>query len=654
MKIPKKLRTRPLAESCAINELMPWTVAVSMPVADRERFLCVDFIKNENFQQKSSWRSAPDTFRVICSKKQSDYKFVVKSDGFKRRTLRDAIYAVSSPSVVYVNISERAEEMLRRWTGAESTNHQIDNLCDWCERTRQEQIQMRRAARDEFADEDYRLCPSDIPAELEKWIVEEVLPDDTTLIYKKGNVRGFCHACGTPARTAGQRFRQYERTYCPNCGTRVTAILEGSKAFEADYVRNVAIAQKSKDGNTLFIRMWHLMRDPRADYANVAAHLEEYQRFAIRDNHVARWVSEYKEPAGIFNTVRCKHESWQRANGTQVYDAPYRLCTDNIREATTGTRLQYADIEGYVNDESRKYKNPIRLMVDFARYPVLEFIQKGGYTKLLSQWIVGIDRAERRAINKRGKSLRECFKFPPSRLKLLPPEEWDCKKLIAMQWLSRRSEQLNDEYSRLLLNEDIRLDRIELCLKYTNLKAVLKYLKQQERSGAHAPEITYADYIGECEKLGLDLEAREVLFPANLNEAHHRTSTQAMYKLNKEKAEAFERAVKKLDRLSYSKGELLIRPAHSPSELTEEGITLHHCVGGYVDRVASGETAIYFIRLVDYPNRPYYTLELKNKRVVQCHTLYNRTCMQVGEPFIQSFVDEWLSKIVNKGAKKAS
>lgn len=125
-----------------------------------------------------------------------------------------------------------------------------------------------------------------------------------------------------------------------------------------------------------------------------------------------------------------------------------------------------------------------------------------------------------------------------------------------------------------------------------------------------------------------------------------------MYKFNKEKAEAFEKAVKKLDRFSYSKGDLLIRPAHSPSELTEEGITLHHCVGGYADRMASGETAIYFIRLVDYPDCPYYTLELKDKKVIQCHTLHNRTCVQAGETFIQSFVDEWLSKIVNKGAKK--
>ncbi len=654
MKVPKMLKVRPFADSCVINELIPWSVEVSMPVADGERFLCVDFIKNENYRQKSYWKSSPDTFRVVCSKKQSDYRFAVKPDGFKYRTLQEAIYAVSSPMSGYVNISERAEEMLRHWTGEESTNHQINTLCDWCKKARAEKIKKQRAARGEIADEEYRLCPVDIPEGLEEWIVQEVLPRDEVLIYKKGNVRGFCHVCGYKVTAHNGRFRQYEPVRCPICGTRVMAILENGKSYFADYVANVAAVQKSTDGDAIFIRMWHLCRDEYADYTNMAAHLEEFQRFAIRGNKVARWVKEYKGSYFCGSHTRKKYPQWVKMKDVAVYDSPYRLFTGNIRDVTDGTKLQYADVDGYIADDSRGFKNPIRFLLDFARYPVLEFLQKGGYNKLISQWIVGFDSAERKAINKNGKTLQKCFKFPPNKLKTLPPEEWDGAKLLDMQWACRSGEKLNEEDTRIFLRKGIKTDRIESCLKYVNLKKLLKYLSSQEKSGTCSADITYADYIGECEKLNLDLTRKDVLFPKNLNAAHERTSAQLEYYLNLEKTQTFKAVAEKLEKNKYESGELLIRPARSPDELTKEGKTLHHCVGGYADRMASGETAIYLIRLKDYPDYPYYTLELKNKRVIQCHTLRNRTCQEVGEPFIQDFVNEWLEKVINKKIKKTS
>lgn len=38
---------------------------------------------------------------------------------------------------------------------------------------------------------------------------------------------------------------------------------------------------------------------------------------------------------------------------------------------------------------------------------------------------------------------------------------------------------------------------------------------------------------------------------------------------------------------------MLIRPADDADELIAEGAALHHCVGGYADRMADGETAIF-------------------------------------------------------------
>lgn len=70
------------------------------------------------------------------------------------------------------------------------------------------------------------------------------------------------------------------------------------------------------------------------------------------------------------------------------------------------------------------------------------------------------------------------------------------------------------------------------------------------------------------------------------------------------------------------KGLILVVPKNG-DEIKVEGEALHHCVGGYVSRVASGETNIFFVRKADAPEKPYFTLEYRDNRVIQCRGLHN-------------------------------
>lgn len=151
---------------------------------------------------------------------------------------------------------------------------------------------------------------------------------------------------------------------------------------------------------------------------------------------------------------------------------------------------------------------------------------------------------------------------------------------------------------------------------------------------------TYRDYLRECVLLGLDLNDRQVLFPPNLDLAHARTTSQVNYKANKEKRVAFAKQVKKLEKLCMEENGLVIRPARSASELIAEGKYLHHCVGGYAERMAKGILAIMLIRRKEDPDTPYYTLEWKDKKVVQCKTMNNRDYRN--DPEVAAFVDKWM------------
>ena len=66
--------------------------------------------------------------------------------------------------------------------------------------------------------------------------------------------------------------------------------------------------------------------------------------------------------------------------------------------------------------------------------------------------------------------------------------------------------------------------------------------------------------------------------------------------------------------------------------------------------MAKGETAIFVIRKTEEADRPFYTLELKNKEVAQCRTTHNKSYEL--EPEVKAFVDAWMQEVVLTGGKK--
>ena len=110
-----------------------------------------------------------------------------------------------------------------------------------------------------------------------------------------------------------------------------------------------------------------------------------------------------------------------------------------------------------------------------------------------------------------------------------------------------------------------------------------------------------------------------------------------MGKLKKEREEKF----------SWTDGEYSIIIPETPTEIVEEGHYLHHCVGGYVNRVAEGTTNILFLRKNRYLNIPFYTIEVNNNNAVeQIHGMCN--CWLGTAPEAVKSVINWIRE---KGIK---
>lgn len=652
----KKIQAMPFAPFHEESKVR-WKVTVKEPVEDGERLLVVDFLENLSC---TAYRRDMPSFRIVCAKKSKE----VKGINHEGRIQQKVLNCFSTPMWwynEYVLISPREEEALRRFLKAEKTeNHQMDNLCKWIKQTRQEMKKRSMEKRGELMDEDYRLCPEALPEGLIDYIRREVLPEDRVIIYKRGNVNGICTVCGTQVHARGRRFTQSAYATCPNCGARVICVLEDGCAFAANYIENIVAVQKGTDGETVFFRQWLLHRDNSARWEHIEDFLQETVRYAIRGNKTAKWQKQGKE-SYYMRTERYELDEWTRWQDNRIYDGSYFFYPTGIEEALSGTAMQYADLEGYLEERGHN-KNPIYFLEYHARYPVIEFLWKAGYRNIVHNRIFGMDRENRNAILWERKKLKECFKFPLRILKLMPPEEWSLNDIQRVNDLwEKYGGKVTDTEIRLVLQSKVDIQLWSRATTYANAGRILKYIKNQtDKRKEKNPDKrsisqndtaqAYRDYLQECEQLHLDLHDKEILFPKDLTAAHNRTMEQVKFEKNKADQEKFQKAVEKLEKFAWGEGEFFIRPAREQMELTAEGKALHHCVGGYIRDMAEEKTAIFFLRKANEPDKPFYTLELQKKRVIQCRTEHNASYDR--NPDVKNFVDMWMEKVVKKGGKK--
>ncbi len=156
-------------------------------------------------------------------------------------------------------------------------------------------------------------------------------------------------------------------------------------------------------------------------------------------------------------------------------------------------------------------------------------------------------------------------------------------------------------------------------------------------------------FIADYWRMAIDVEGSvSIPFPRNLVEMHDRFSDRLRLKRNRPTDIKIRQRFKKLSKYIFSDSSsgFLIRPVRNSDELIREGKYLRHCVGSYVNLVASGQTSIFFIRKIEEPDVPFYTLEYMNGRIVQDHGFENK----LQTPEILAFEKSWLEYI--KGGVK--
>ena len=88
-------------------------------------------------------------------------------------------------------------------------------------------------------------------------------------------------------------------------------------------------------------------------------------------------------------------------------------------------------------------------------------------------------------------------------------------------------------------------------------------------------------------------------------------------------------------------GMKIVYPASS-DEIVAEGNALRHCVASYVDKVAAHKTMILFLRRCEDVDKPFFTVEVQHRKVVQVRG----NCNAAPTPEVRKFMDVWERRVL--------
>ncbi len=353
---------------------------------------------------------------------------------------------------------------------------------------------------------------------------------------------------------------------------------------------------------------------------------------------------------------------------------------DTIDEAVADTPFRYVwdEINGSFTDRGtmRAY---IQIFSKIAKYPfAVEALAKMGSPT--RDWLYQLTEGGRTAgglINWRGKTLGKVFRYSLTKeekawLRTAGATQLYVGSLFeAWAWLRKQG---NMSITMMDMDKYCMWDiaAMKKAQEVISLPRLIRYLDRQQKEHSHHVMITlgiYLDYLNDCRELGADITKKSVFMPRDLVEAHDALNREIrqIRELEREEEELkksrgrkrqagqknklYKKLRKKiLQQYAFEADGMMIYVPKKLEELVDEGIAMHSCVGGYVDRVAEGRTIVVFIRSVADHRERIGTMEISKDgtSIIQARAKYNQDLPPEAADFVRKFKEIKIDKIIRR------
>lgn len=296
-----------------------------------------------------------------------------------------------------------------------------------------------------------------------------------------------------------------------------------------------------------------------------------------------------------------------------VKDHPYSGI-DTIDNMSYG-RYQY--VEGLEKDAM--------YALCYLENPQIEQMVKTDLKNLACEWIINPSVLYKRNF-KPGKNLNEITKLPKFAWQMMMKEDVLTKDIKAWNemriWVQK--DNLTKDQLQTILNLNIydsnQIKELRTILgaewegkRLFTIETLLNYLGRLDMYQAIqvADALTLLrDYIHMCRELNI----KPITDSNSLKREHDVTARQYnehRFAVHDQKLEeGFNERAPILAKYEYTDGRLQVVAPKTAEDIRNEGRNNRNCVGSYADRVAKGQTNIFFIRQCDCPEKSYITIEV--------------------------------------------
>ena len=330
-----------------------------------------------------------------------------------------------------------------------------------------------------------------------------------------------------------------------------------------------------------------------------------------------------------------------------------------------GTTAENSKLDVYLRESVKNEACPVTYLRLWLARPQVENLIVQGASELVSEFInharnyFGRNSAvpDLKLVNWKEKSPAKMLGMTRDEFQMLREWKWGKQELEFWQEEKKNGRTLTAE--EVELGRSIAFYNCHRVEKEMGLdfRKVARYLAKQKTKDRRSDMSMLWDYWRMARENGRDLAVPQVVLPSHLMRAHDRELEEVnRRKEEASKAEMAARAAKfverfeKLSAFAWEKDGIIIRPARDEAELKAEGTKLNHCVATYARRHAAGETAIFFLRQMDKPEEPWFTLELDEKRLEVRQNRGKHNCARTEE--VQAFETAWLAHIKTMKTKK--
>lgn len=495
-----------------------------------------------------------------------------------------------------------------------------------------------------------------LPDGLEDWAHRNVLPGYFFYDHaKKGKATGVCSICGEEITL--EKVKHNGETVCPRCGRHLTMKPRGRVKRMSDR-ETFQVIQQAGPGE-LVIRILKVIAAYEGDGPVIYIHIHESARKFVSVGPDGNMNQErfYMAYRGILTDWKKGDHPTSMGYVTFEGETCGHLYCGNLPEVLTGTPWEYCPV-GLFYEHHRIPMVLCTFLNGFLRHPRLEHLIKTGFYNLAADVVYSYH----------GNALLDESQNRTHRILGVRAED-----VPFLRDLGVKAEALNtyQEYcqknlkdrQRLLtwqLEHDVKWNIIPV-LEHMTAHKFMRYLDAQYRllkgqNGGwryHSMQdlvTEYKDYLEMCVKQKYDMKNSFVLYPADLQKAHDKVAQRIKIKANAKMRRDFNAAYQRImGQLDFElNGMKIVYPA-SLDQIVAEGHALHHCVGNYVDRVAAHKTIILFLRRCEDVDKPYFTVEVRDRKVVQVHGMENKAA----PPEVKQFMDIWEKRVLQGRAKAA-